>query len=93
MRRGLILLVGAILAFGALAGDQQKDIGVRAPAGVGRQAGYADSWALVIGIDHYQHPGIERLGAAVNNAQAMEAFWLSPGSSRMICLFSSRKRG
>lgn len=35
------------------------------------QPGYRASWAVVVGINVYQNPGHDPLGAAVNDAQAM----------------------
>lgn len=82
----VIIVLGALLSWSALANAQQKDIGVQGATGAGRQAGYTESWALVIGINQYQHPGIEKLRAAVNDAKAMEAVLPSLGFSRIIRL-------
>src|SRR5262249_33122901 len=49
---------------------------------------YADSWAVLIGIDDYQHPRIPRLRYAVNDARAVERALLTQGfrSDRILKL-------
>jgi len=51
--------------------------GTPAPAGF-----YADSWAVVIGINDYQHPRIPKLRYAVNDARSVERALLAQGFRR-----------
>jgi hypothetical protein len=43
---------------------------------------YADSWAVVIGINDYQHPRIPKLRYAVNDARSVEQTLLAQGFRR-----------
>ena len=49
---------------------------------------YADSWAVIIGIDDYQHPRVGKLRYAVNDAQAVKKLLLGQGfrSDRLFTL-------
>jgi formylglycine-generating enzyme required for sulfatase activity len=70
----VLLLVGPAAA--------QTNIGA-APAPGGSGAGlYANSWAVVIGINDYAHPRVPRLRYAVNDARAIEAALLGQGFRR-----------
>jgi TPR repeat protein len=73
--RGLVL-VGALALLGtsSLASGQTRDIGVGQST-----AAYGDSWAVVIGINEYQHPRVPKLQAAVNDARAIEAMLRAQG--------------
>jgi formylglycine-generating enzyme required for sulfatase activity len=50
--------------------------------GLSLPATYADSWAVIIGINDYQHPRVPKLGYAVNDAMAVERALLSQGFRR-----------
>lgn len=55
--------------------------GPAAPASPGEagQLFYRDSWAVIIGINDYQHPRIPKLRYAVNDARAIERSLLAQG--------------
>jgi hypothetical protein len=46
---------------------------------VAEQGVYGDSWAVIIGINDYQHPRIAKLRYAVNDARAIEQLLLAQG--------------
>ena len=81
MRRSVLaLLVGLALAAGAgSARAQGRTIGVQGSGPADAAGYYADSWAVVIGINDYQHPRIPRLRYAVNDARAVERALLAQG--------------
>lgn len=56
-----------------------RDISVGPAPVVHGKALYANSWAAVIGINRYRHPGIKRLGGAVGDAQRIQATLLRLG--------------
>ncbi len=68
----LVLLVG-LLAGSAAGGPAPPPDG---------QAFYTDSWAVIIGINRYQHPRIPKLRYAVNDARAVERALLAQGFRR-----------
>ena len=79
----LAVLVGLTLAMGsgsALA--QQRTIGVGPKAAPPASSFYTDSWAVLIGINDYQHPRIPKLRYAVNDAKAIEGALLGQGFRR-----------
>ncbi len=61
---------------------QQRDIGVAPEGGAAGTAFYTDSWAVIIGINDYQHPRVPKLRYAVNDARAIERALLAQGFSR-----------
>jgi hypothetical protein len=71
-----IVLAAVLLAGPASA---QRDIGVKPKPGASGQGYYADSWAVVIGINDYQHPRVPKLRYAVNDARAVEQALLAQG--------------
>lgn len=79
----VIALLSLALALGSgSAVAQPRDIAPQragAPVAVGF---YADSWAVIIGINDYQHPRIPKLRYAVNDARAMERALLAQGFRR-----------
>ena len=70
----LALLVGPAAA--------QRTIGVQAKPGTPQVSLYADSWAVIIGINDYQHPRVPKLRYAVNDARAVESALLAQGFQR-----------
>jgi formylglycine-generating enzyme required for sulfatase activity len=57
----------------------QRDVGGRPAPGTAAQPLDGESWAVLIGINRYQHPRIPRLRYAVNDAQAVERTLLVQG--------------
>lgn len=81
--RVLSVLVGLTLTLTAgPAAGQSRDLVPKAPAGAAGGGVYADSWAVVIGINDYQHPRVPKLRYAVNDARSVEAALLSQGFRR-----------
>ncbi len=68
--RGMILFIPAVfLAASAGFAQTSKSISVRpAPVYKGKRL-YSNSWAVVIGVDRYQHPDIPRLRYARKDAE------------------------
>jgi formylglycine-generating enzyme required for sulfatase activity/uncharacterized caspase-like protein len=61
----------------------QRTIGVQpAPTVRGPGAFYADSWAVIIGINDYQHERVPKLRYAVNDTRSVEAALLAQGFRR-----------
>ena len=61
----------------------QRTIGVQpAPTVRGPGAFYADSWAVIIGINDYQHERVPKLRYAVNDTLSVEAALLAQGFRR-----------
>jgi formylglycine-generating enzyme required for sulfatase activity len=81
--RGVRCILLLLTAFAILlpfeSSAAQRDVGVQPSPGGGSQAPYSDSWAVLIGINRYQHPRIPRLRYAVNDAQAVERALLAQG--------------
>ena len=75
-----LALAGVVLAAGAIPSEAQtRNI---TPQAVSKTAGsgiYADSWAVIVGINDYQHPRIPKLRYAVNDARAVERTLLAQG--------------
>ena len=92
-RSGSRSALGAALALLALAVAptsplaQSRTISPRAAPATSAQH-YTDSWAVIIGINDYQHPRIPKLRYAVNDARAMERALLAQGfrSERIVRL-------
>ena len=51
----------------------QRNIGLAPAPGTAGAGFYADSWAVVIGINDYAHPRVPKLRYAVNDARSIEA--------------------
>lgn len=73
----LIAATGVTLILTTSTGAQQKDIAVDPVAGIGPRAGYADSWALIIGVNDYLF--VPRLRAAANDAMKLHRTLLTHG--------------
>jgi formylglycine-generating enzyme required for sulfatase activity len=58
---------------------QTRDIGPRSKAGPSRAGFYDESWAVVIGINEYQSPGVPKLRYAVNDARSVHKALLGQG--------------
>ena len=75
-----LVLAWLVLVAGSLpASAQTRTI---TPQSVGKTGGsgfYVDSWAVIIGINDYQHPRIPKLRYAVNDARAVERTLLAQG--------------
>ena len=67
----VVLLMGAVVT-------QRETEGQPAPSG-GQQTHSGESWAVLIGINRYQHPRIPKLRYAVNDAQAVERALVAQG--------------
>lgn len=83
MRR-LILACAVLLAVAGPdhAAAQARNIEVQPKPGAPALKAYRDSWALVIGINDYQHARIPKLRAAVHDARAVERALLAQGFAR-----------
>jgi len=79
LRRLLMLLTAVAVLLPAGSGSAQRDVGGRPVPGGGEQALAGESWAVLIGINRYQHPRIPKLRYAVNDAQAVERALLAQG--------------
>ena len=78
--RGILVLlatVAVLLPVDWLAA--QSDTGGQSAPGGGGQALAGESWAVLIGINRYQHPRIPKLRYAVNDARAIERALLAQG--------------
>ena len=74
---GLWVAFAIVLPTGALAA--QPGVGDQPAAGGNQQTLAGDAWAVLIGINRYQHPRIPRLRYAVSDAQAVERALLAQG--------------
>jgi formylglycine-generating enzyme required for sulfatase activity len=75
----------AVLLLAVLVGSAsaQRTIGVQPVPGATSPGGfYTDSWAVIIGINDYQHPRVPKLRYAVNDARAIEGALLAQGFRR-----------
>ena len=72
LRRILTLLVTVAVLLPAAFAAAQRDVGGPPAPGAGAQAGSGEAWAVLIGINRYQHPRIPKLRYAVNDAQSVE---------------------
>jgi len=76
----VLLLVVVPLCLGrALA---QRDIGIRAKQPNPGNPFYGKSWAVLIGINEYEHAGVRKLRYAVNDVNAIEEALLDQGFER-----------
>lgn len=81
MRRALVapLLAVALLCTTSALADQPRDLVVQPRPGASGLSAYTDSWAVLIGINDYQHARIPKLQYAVNDATAVERVLLAQG--------------
>ncbi|MBI3636873.1 MAG: caspase family protein, partial [Candidatus Rokubacteria bacterium] len=79
---GVVLGVAALLGTAAAVAAQGRNIGVQNAPSSATVGIYGDSWAVVIGINDYQHPRIPKLRYAVNDARAVEQALLGQGFRR-----------
>jgi len=79
VQRILRLLAALAVLLSAAALAAQRDVGGVPSPSAGAQALYGESWAVLIGINRYQHPRIPKLRYAVNDAQAVERALLAQG--------------
>ena len=88
----LALLAGFAVVLSAGSAAAQSSPGVQAPPGAGGLAELGESWAVIIGINRYQHPRIPKLRYAVNDAQAIERTLLAQGfrKERIITLLDDK---
>ncbi|MBI3825965.1 MAG: SUMF1/EgtB/PvdO family nonheme iron enzyme [Candidatus Rokubacteria bacterium] len=95
-RRTLIRAVVAAFACGLVlaAGNAaaQRDIGATPRPGAAVKGFYAESWAVIIGINDYQNAKVPKLRYAVNDARAVEAALLAQGfrRDRIVTLLDAR---
>ena len=76
--------------------DPTRDVVFVAPkAGTPGAGFYSESWAVIIGINDYQHPRVPRLRYAVNDAKSIQAALLAQGfrHDRIITLLDARANG
>jgi hypothetical protein len=67
-RRLLLLLAVVAVLLPVGSGAAQRKVGGPPAPNTGAQARAGESWAVVIGINHYQHPRIPKLRYAVNDS-------------------------
>jgi len=85
VRRWAVLVAVLALVGSAAA---QRTIEVQPASGAAGVGVYGESWAVVIGIDDYQHPRVPKLRYAVNDARAVERTLRALGfrSDRIVTL-------
>jgi formylglycine-generating enzyme required for sulfatase activity/uncharacterized caspase-like protein len=86
---GALLIVAVVGLTAVVALAQPRDIAPHGPAFRPSHAhAYAESWAVIIGINEYQHGRVPKLRYAVSDAQAVERELLAHGfrSDRIITL-------
>lgn len=76
---GVILVVAWLLAGAAHAQTDERSLHVKPPENVSALPGSEKRWALIIGIDGYDEPQINRLEAASNDAKELAAVLISHG--------------
>ncbi|HSE38764.1 MAG TPA: caspase family protein [Blastocatellia bacterium] len=76
---GLIVVAGCLLAVVAHAQTDERSLHVKSPENVSSLPGSEKRWALIIGIDGYEEPQINRLEAASNDAKELAAVLISHG--------------
>ncbi len=81
-RRWRFSVVAIYILLAAGPATAQRDVGVRPLPGGSGQGFYTDSWAVIVGINRYQHPRVPRLRYAVNDAQAVRQALLAQGFRR-----------
>ncbi len=79
VQRILMLLTAFAVFLPPGSAPAQRDVGVQPAPGKAEETSYGDSWAVLIGINRYQHPRIPKLRYAVNDAQAVERTLLAQG--------------
>lgn len=72
-------VVGCFVALTAQAQTQERGLSVKPTEKVGALPGSEKRWALIIGIDRYDDPQINRLEAASNDAKELAAVLISHG--------------
>ena len=75
-------VVGCFLALTAQAQTDERGLRVKPGEKVGALPGSEKRWALIIGIDAYEDPQINRLEAASNDAKELGAVLVSHGGFR-----------
>jgi hypothetical protein len=78
----LAFLLLVALPFSVGSALAQRDIGIRAKQANPGNAFYGKSWAVLIGINEYEHTGVRRLRYAVNDVNAIEEALLDQGFER-----------
>lgn len=74
-----VAVVGCFLALTAQAQTDERGLSVKPSEKVGALPGSEKRWALIIGIDGYEDPQINRLEAASNDAKQLAAALISYG--------------
>ena len=82
VRRALTALLGVALALAGGTASAQRTIGVQPAPGAAGAGFYGGSWAVVVGINDYQHPRVPKLRYAVNDARAVERALAAQGFRR-----------
>jgi hypothetical protein len=75
----VVAFVGCLLALTALAQTDQRGLHVKPSETVSALPGSEKRWALIIGIDGYEDPQINKLEAASNDAKELAAALISYG--------------
>jgi len=79
IRHILMLLAAFVVFLPAGSAPAQRELGGQPAAVMAGQTLDGESWAVLIGINRYQHPRIPKLRYAVNDAQAVERTLLAQG--------------
>ncbi len=79
--RGMAL-IGALMLCAGTASAQPPRVPAGPPAAASLASAYGDSWAVIVGINDYQHERIPRLRYAVNDARSVERALLAQGFRR-----------
>ena len=79
LRRILLLLAAFVVFLPVGSAPAQREVGSQPAAGRAELSLDGESWAVLIGINRYQHPRIPKLRYAVNDAQAVERALLAQG--------------
>jgi hypothetical protein len=72
-------VAGCFVALTAQAQTQERGLSVKPGEKVGALPGSEKRWALIIGIDGYEDPQINRLEAASNDAKEIASALISDG--------------
>src|ERR1051326_4138059 len=83
MAQWLLLVVSLVLAVLCSSSSfAQRNVTVTPKPAAATSAFYSDSWAVIIGINDYQHPRVPKLRYAVNDARSVQEALLAQGFKR-----------
>src|ERR1051326_3714670 len=83
MAQWLLLVVSLVLAVLCSSSSfAQRNVTVTPKPAAATSAFYSDSWAVIIGINDFQHPRVPKLRYAVNDARSVQEALLAQGFKR-----------